>query len=413
VRAATGKGSPSAMTNDMPTVLVAEDDRIIRLKLNHVLTKEMGVNVVMAEDGDQAWEIFQQGGINFIISDWVMPNCTGPELCQRVRQTTGDHGYTYFILLTSKTESGELVEGMESGADDYIRKPFDNAELIARVKSGLRVIKLEQDLANAFKQLEETYQKQNTAVRSAGLLQRRSLPREDKLAEVRRLTGIDIAYRYESCEDLGGDIIGMAQPAPHLVAVYLADVSGHGIAPSLLAVSLNTYLQTLLQTTTDPVAVGEAAHKFCGDEFPDGTYATLVYMLFDTRELKAQLLIAGHPPALHIRPGGGLEQVDSGAGPVGLLTVFPLDPETSQLSLSPGERLLVYTDGLTETRNPAGEFYASENLNAAASRYSSLSVDELLDHLREDVTAWRGADVPPDDDISLLAVGIGPLPSAA
>jgi sigma-B regulation protein RsbU (phosphoserine phosphatase) len=399
------------MANDT-TVLVAEDDRIIRLKLNHVLTKEMGVNVVMAEDGDQAWELFQQQPIHFIISDWVMPNCTGPELCQRVRQTTPDRGYTYFILLTSKTESGELVEGMESGADDYIRKPFDNAELIARVKSGLRVIELEHSLAGAYRELEETYQKQNTAVRSAGLLQRRSLPREDKLAEVRRLTGIDIAYRYAPCEDLGGDIIGMAQPAPNLVAVYLADVSGHGITPSLLAVSLNTYLQTFLQTTTDPVAVGEAAHKFCGDEFPDGTYATMVYILIDTKEQKAQLLIAGHPPALHIRPDGSLEHVDSGAGPVGLLTVFPLDPETSTVQFSPGERLLVYTDGLTETRNPEGEFYAGENLNAAASRYAQLGVSDLLNQLEQDVAKWRGADIAPDDDISLLAVGIGGMPAA-
>jgi sigma-B regulation protein RsbU (phosphoserine phosphatase) len=400
------------MANETPTVLVAEDDRIIRLKLNHVLTKEMGVNVVMAEDGDQAWELFQQQDIHFIISDWVMPNCTGPELCQRVRQTTNDRGYTYFILLTSKTESGELVEGMESGADDYIRKPFDNAELIARVKSGLRVIKLEQDLANAFKELDETFQKQKAAVRSAGLLQRRSLPRLDKLAEVKKLTGIDIAYHYEPCEDLGGDIIGMAQPAPHLVAVYLADVSGHGITPSLLAVSLNTYLQTFLQTTTDPAAVGEAAHKFCGDEFPDGTYATMVYILLDTREQKAQLLIAGHPPAIRIGSDGHTEHIDSGAGPVGLLTVFPLDAETSQVQFSQGDRLLLYTDGLTETRNPEGEFYATDNLDAAASRYSNLSVNELLTRLGDDVSRWRGPGIAPDDDISLLAVGIGPVPGA-
>jgi len=204
----------------------------------------------------------------------------------------------------------------------------------------------------------------------------------------------------------------MAQPAPHLVAVYLADVSGHGITPSLLAVSLNTYLQTFLQTTTDPAAVGEAAHKFCGDEFPDGTYATMVYILLDTKEQKAQLLIAGHPPALRIGKDGTTEHIDSGAGPVGLLTVFPLDAETSQVQFSEGDRLLVYTDGLTETRNPEGVFYDSVNLDAAASRYSNLNVTDLLARLGEDVSKWRGPGIPPDDDISLLAVGIGPVPTA-
>lgn len=406
-RKALGALPAIAMADALPTVLVAEDDRIIRLKLNHVLTKEMGINVVMAEDGEQAWEIFQTQPIHFIISDWVMPNCTGPELCQRVRGTTPDRGYTYFILLTSKTESGELVEGMESGADDYIRKPFDNAELIARVKSGLRVISLEQNLAQAYRQLEETYQKQSDAVKTAGLLQRRSLPRQERLDEVRRLTGIDIAYRYESCEDLGGDIIGMAQPAENLVAVYLADVSGHGIAPSLLAVSLNTYLQAFLTSTTDPASVGEAAHRFCGEEFPDGTYATMVYILFDTKALTAQVLIAGHPPALHIRPDGSIDHIDAGAAPVGLLTSFPLEPDTSALQLRAGERLLVYTDGLTETRNEAREFFDTGNLEEAARRYHSQSGSQMLDSLGAEVVKWRGPGVPPDDDISLVAISIG------
>lgn len=401
----------TVMPDTLPTVLVAEDDRIIRLKLNHVLTKEMGINVIMAEDGEQAWEIFQNQPVHFIISDWVMPNCTGPELCQRVRGTTPDKGYTYFILLTSKTESGELVEGMESGADDYIRKPFDNAELIARVKSGLRVIELEQNLAFAYHQLEETYQKQSDAVRTAGLLQRRSLPRQERLDEVRRLTGIDIAYRYESCEDLGGDIIGMAQPAPNLVAVYLADVSGHGIAPSLLAVSLNTYMQAFLTTTTDPAAVGEAAHRFCGEEFPEGTYATMVYILLDTEAQTAKLLIAGHPPLLRILSDGSVENIDAGAAPVGLLTSFPLEPDTSEITLTPGERLLVYTDGLTETRNAEKEFFDTGNLVAAAQRYRELPGGEMLDSVGAEVVKWRGAGVPPDDDISLLAVSIGAVPA--
>jgi sigma-B regulation protein RsbU (phosphoserine phosphatase) len=398
------------MADNLPTVLVAEDDRVIRLKLNHVLTREMGINVVMAEDGEQAWQLFQSQPIHFIISDWVMPNCTGPELCQRVRGTTPDRGYTYFILLTSKTESGELVEGMESGADDYIRKPFDNAELIARVKSGLRVISLEQNLAFAYRQLEETYQKQSDAVKTAGLLQRRSLPRLEKLDEVRRLTGIDIAYRYESCEDLGGDIIGMAQPAPNLVAVYLADVSGHGIAPSLLAVSLNTYLQAVLTTTTDPAAVGEAAHRFCGEEFPEGTYATMVYLLFDTAAHTAQMMVAGHPPLLRILNDGSVEYIEAGAAPVGLLTSFPLEPETSSIQLEPGERLLVYTDGLTETRNNNKEFFDTKNLVAAALRYRAQDGAEMLDSLGREVVRWRGVGVPPDDDISLLAVSIGAVP---
>jgi sigma-B regulation protein RsbU (phosphoserine phosphatase) len=393
---------------DLPGVLIVEDDRVGRMKLEHVLTREMGITPVLAEDGEQAWQVFQQEPVRFIISDWMMPGCSGPELCKRVRETTAQRGYTYFILLTGKTESLELVEGLAAGADDYIRKPFDNAEFIARMRSGLRVLSLQQDLADAYQQLEDTFRKQREAVHTAGLLQKRSLPKKERLAEVRSATGIDIAYRYESCDDLGGDIIGMSQPSKDQVAVYMADVSGHGIAPSLLAVSLNTYLQTLLQTTIDPASVGEAVHRFCGEEFPDGTYATMVYALMDTAKRTAEFLVAGHPPVIRVLPDGSTLNVDSGAAPVGLLTAFPLEPDTSHIEMHSGEKLLIYTDGLTETRNSSLEFYSTENLVAAAMRYHGYPADEILDKLQSEVLAWRGGpEVPPDDDISLLAIGIG------
>src|SRR5687768_7312814 len=100
------------MAADLPGVLIVEDDRVGRMKLEHVLKRDMGISPFIAEDGEQAWEVFQREPVKLIISDWMMPGCSGPELCKRVRETTSQRGYTYFVLLTGKTESLELVEGL-------------------------------------------------------------------------------------------------------------------------------------------------------------------------------------------------------------------------------------------------------------------------------------------------------------
>ena len=134
-------------------ILVAEDDNSTRIALLAVL-KRLGHDVVSAVDGEEAWRKLEQpDSPKIAIMDWMMPGLTGVEVCQRVRSATGN-GSKYLILLTSRSEKHEIVEGLEAGANDYITKPFDEGELIARVRVGERVIDLEQQLRNRVTELE-------------------------------------------------------------------------------------------------------------------------------------------------------------------------------------------------------------------------------------------------------------------
>jgi diguanylate cyclase (GGDEF)-like protein len=135
-------------------VLVADDSIVSRHLLNATLTK-WGYEVVLACDGDQAWKILQdKDAPSLAILDWMMPGMTGLEVCRRVRQRNREP-YTYILLLTSKGLKEDLIQGMESGADDYLVKPFDQHELNVRLRSGTRWIKLQAELLSTREALRE------------------------------------------------------------------------------------------------------------------------------------------------------------------------------------------------------------------------------------------------------------------
>ena len=131
-------------------ILIAEDDAISRRILEKTLTN-WGYSVVVTEDGKSAWEALKTGNYKLAVLDWMMPGMDGVEICNRVRELKSDN-YTYLILLTAKSQKTDIVKGLQSGADDYVTKPFDHEELKSRLQVGKRILFLEEQLA---KQVEE------------------------------------------------------------------------------------------------------------------------------------------------------------------------------------------------------------------------------------------------------------------
>jgi sigma-B regulation protein RsbU (phosphoserine phosphatase) len=135
-------------------VLIADDDRGSRTIVSAMLQKA-GFEVEAVADGQQAWDALQHPDRPALaIMDWMMPGLDGPEICRRLRAMDSSTP-TYVILLTSRDASADVVAGLRSGADDYITKPPDQDELIARVNVGARVIRLQQALADRVRRLEE------------------------------------------------------------------------------------------------------------------------------------------------------------------------------------------------------------------------------------------------------------------
>lgn len=133
-------------------ILIVEDDLDSRWVVN-VHLSAAGYEVVEAEDGQIAWELLQREPFQMVITDWMMPRLDGKELIQRIRSRKQE-SYTYIIMLTAIDDKPLVVIGLESGADEYLTKPFDSKELLARVASGVRILKLEEQLREARQEME-------------------------------------------------------------------------------------------------------------------------------------------------------------------------------------------------------------------------------------------------------------------
>ena len=135
-------------------ILIADDSVVSRHLLEATLRK-WGYDVMVACDGAEALELLQrEDAPGLIILDWMMPGMTGVEVCRRIRQRDSEP-YTYILLLTSKNEKEDLIEGMDAGADDYITKPFDQNELQVRLRAGIRLVDLQSQLLKAREDLRE------------------------------------------------------------------------------------------------------------------------------------------------------------------------------------------------------------------------------------------------------------------
>lgn len=205
-------------------ILVVDDQQLERRLIEKTLTR-LGYEVVTADGGEEAWRLIQREQIRYVITDWNMPGVDGIQLIQKIRSSQLA-GYVYVILVTSNDRSEEIVAGLYSGADDYITKPYNPAELEARVAVGERVLSLEDNLVRAKNQLEKLAMVDSLT----GLMNRRAiykftrgeLERARRIADPISLIFLDID-KFKKINDTYGHLIG--DEALKLIAQIISERS--------------------------------------------------------------------------------------------------------------------------------------------------------------------------------------------
>ena len=393
-------------------ILVADDDRIVRAMLNKAL-KDWGHEVTLAKDGAEAWGLIQEHVFDLVISDWLMPEMNGVELCEHIRKVEG-RPYIYTLLLTSKSENADLVTAFEAGADDFINKPVHFDVLQARIRAGERIIQLEHDLAHRNQKLHESNEELKRAraeinrdLEAGAALQRNLLPRKSL-----KINGYRFEWVYKPCSVVSGDILNVMEMEDDYLCFYLVDVSGHGVPSALLTFSVNMILASdsrdinpLYNTHTNEVmstgaVLCELNERYQLDE-ETSQYFTIVYGLMNTRTGDFQLAQAGHPPPVVLGADGKGKLIGDGGFPIGWLPVLDYD-EVSH-NLEEGGRLLLYTDGISECTNPEGEMYGNDRLKEYMERTQGMPLKASLEGIIEELYQWNDHQ-PFDDDVSMLAI---------
>ncbi len=389
------------------TVLVVDDSRAQR-RLLHTYLRKMGHRVLEAQSGEVALAICQFEQPDLIVSDWVMPGMDGLELCRRFREMREDR-YGYFILLTSKDEKHEVAAGLDAGADDFLTKPVNAAELRARVRAGQRILAMERTLTATLQEMRQLH-----AVIDRDLVEAQKLQQSLVRDRHRSFAGVDVSLLLRPAGRIGGDLVGLFEVNEDQIGVYALDVSGHGIASALMTAQLAAQFAGSIPGRN--IAIGRDARKRPVMRTPSETaarlndmvlnemgteqYLTLVLALVETATGRVVLTQAGHPHPLIQRADGCVETVGSGGLPVGLLPGARFTDV--EVWLRPGDRLFFGSDGISECMTPDGDMLEEQGLIEILGRHRFARGEGFLTRLLEDLRAHTGGAEFSDDVSGVL-----------
>lgn len=390
-------------------ILVVDDSRTQRMVLAAGL-RSAGYSVLQAASAAEALAVCAKTDIDLILSDWMMPEMNGTDLCRALRAAHPDR-YTYFILLTSRSDKGAVAEGLEVGADDFLSKPVDTAELRARIKAGDRLLALERELrgnnqllTDALSRLQDLYQALDRDLAEARNLQLSLVPQR-----THRMKGGQVTLRLRSSGHVGGDMVGSFEIDRDRLGLYSIDVSGHGVAAALLTTRLaglftgsaaerNIALSTGpegLVAGRSPSVVAAALNRLMLSELQSERYLTLGYAEIDRASGRVRLVQAGHPHPLVQHADGTVTRLGEGGLPIGLIE----EPSWQDIHtrLKPGERLLMVSDGVIECPGRGGQELGQEGFERMVERMAGLRGQALIEGLIWDLTRWSGSEDFPDD----------------
>ncbi|EPX77467.1 PP2C family protein-serine/threonine phosphatase [Litoreibacter arenae] len=394
-------------------VLVVDDSRMQRRLLSSSLRK-WGYDVLEAASGADGLALCKEHDISLVLSDWVMPGMSGPEFCRAYR-SMGRDDYGYFILLTSKGSSDEIAEGLNSGADDFLTKPVNSGELRARLRAGERVLQMQAALVDknhivnaALSRIETLYDALNHDLSEARHLQQ-SLVRETDIefAEGR------IALNLTPSGHVGGDLVGQFRINDHQIGLFSLDVSGHGVTSALMTARLAGYLSGLTPNQNmaldrmddgsfkarDPAQTVSDLNDLLLRELETEHYFTIALSIVDLTTGRMRSVQAGHPHAVLQRRGYPPVLLGDGGMPVGLISNAPY--ESYETQLRPGDRLVLYSDGITEAEAADGQMLEEDGLNIILDGARDKDGPDALDHLLTALSAYTGS-TEFDDDVSAL-----------
>jgi len=278
--------SKQPMNHSFP-ILIAEDNPSSRKVLEKILQKA-GYEVTSVENGRKALEAFKDAFFPIVLTDWMMPEMDGLKLCRAIRENTS-RGYVFIILLTAKDSKDDIVSGLEAGADDYLIKPPNYAELIARIKTGIRILNLERSLKKANEEIRIlSITDPLTGIYNRGYLNQR-LPQE-----------IQRARRYRAPLSL------ILCDIDHFKKVN--DTYGHQIGDQVL----KEFVQCIKESIRNNV---DWAARYGGEEFiivlPETDLIGACFVAERLRHVISRRVIKVKDQAIHITASFGVSAIDS------------------------------------------------------------------------------------------------------
>lgn len=367
-------------------------------------TGQIGVQVL----GIVVCFLWTFGGLYLILTvlNRFYPLRVTPEV-EEMGLNIAEHGATtelidLFLAMERQAQSGSLSMRVPV-------EPFTEVGQIAQ-RYNLVMSSLEQ----ASHDLKHAYERMAKELKAASQVQQSLLPQH-----LPKIDGASFAWHYRPCEELAGDILNIIPLDEDHVAIYVADVSGHGVAAALLSVAVSRSLIPHAENGSILVEVDQASQssrivspkevarelnrRFPMEDFSD-KYFTIIYGILDLKTREFRFTSAGHPPVIHDGNGSGIQMIDAEGIPIGWTTGGDFYEERS-LILKPGDRLYLFSDGISEAMSPKLEPFGDDRLLETIAEVRSHPIDIALQRLLHRIETWCHP-AEPRDDISVLSVEV-------
>ena len=384
-------------------ILVVDDEADINTILS-VTLRRAGYEVISAADGLEAIEIIHLHAPDLILLDVMMPRADGLEALRRIREHAPT-AHTPVIMLTAKGALADKMKGFERGADDYVAKPFEPAEILARVQALLKRTAQSRVVRPLLSVLGDWFTAEHVAqfgrdLEAARDIQRRLLPPVPA-----RVAGLDAGAVLRSSTIVGGDFYDIF-PMGERLGVVVGDVSGKGIPAALLMVMVRTLLREIARDVPEPAEVLTRLNASLCRDMPPSMFVTLVLAALDPAGEPGRVVLAGggHPDPVIVRADRGAavgtHREAGGTGRGGFC-----DAAFGQIELTlaePGDTLVLLTDGIVEAQSEDGHRPGIAALLPIFERERALSAQALADRLTADVLQRAGARLQDDMTVFVL-----------
>lgn len=410
----TTTSSPETRGSAARSILVVDDSEDQRLLLATLL-EAAGFTTTTVESAAAAIEALSKSSFDLVLADVLMPETSGLDLCRQVRR---EHPTLPVIVITASADERDVERSFEAGASDFVPKPVRRRELLSRVAKVLRSSARDRAMRQKVGEFEGE-------MRTAAEVQRAFLPPSGM-----RLGDLQFEYVYAPHRQLGGDLFHYGPLGGHQATgrsyVYIGDICGHGAQAALLMSAVRATIAAVLSSEDAATAspwqilnrVNGHAREYLGEN-----YVTLLFGIHDARTGQLCLLSAGHPAPCRIRGKATSFLATEGGMPIGWMPGEPYAASDQvTVNLSPGDSLLLFTDGVLEVEGPGGAFgeaglsrclgVALSSIGAADDALGAADDGRNLCRVTREAMEAEGFGAH-QDDVTLLAIRREPAVTAA
>ena len=381
-----------AVSCDMtPRILIADDqpDLLDALKL---LLKGQGIEFDAVTSPEAALNALNSRPFDLVLMDlnYTGDTTSGREGIDLLARVQAVDALLPVIVMTGWGSVDLAVEAMRRGVRDFVQKPWDNAQLLTTLHKEIE--------AGRARRREEAAERRELS--EALKIQQRLLPQQ-----VPQIDGWELAVSWQPASGVGGDCFDMIRLGDTRLAISIADVVGKGIPAALLMSNLQAAVRAFASEAVEPQALCHQVNRILCGNIAEGRFISFFYSVLDAPTGVMTYTNAGHYLPMLVRAEGTVERLGAGGPVLGVLS--DAEYEQAHVGIGPGDRLVMFTDGLTEARSAADEEFGEERLLDAAVAHRACSAPALQARLADSVATFTGGRLQDDATLIVLAADLG------